>query len=340
MKLTHTQGDDAIVATGLTKRYGATRALDGFDLRVPIGTVCGLLGPNGAGKSTAVRILSTLLRADGGSAQVAGADVAKNPRAVRRRIGLSGQAPAVDEILSGRQNLVLFARLGGLDKARAKARASELLDQFGLTDTGNKAVKHYSGGMRRRLDLAVTLILSPAVLFLDEPTTGLDPANRNEVWSAIRALVTGGTTVLLTTQYLDEADQLADNIVVLDGGKQIAEGTPDELKSGVGGDQLDVVLEDARDLDVAERVLARVASGAVEITLDARRVSAPVADRVAAATRLLRGLEHERIAVADVDLRRPTLDDVFLRLTGHTTVPEPDPEPRGRRTDSSAEVAA
>jgi ABC-2 type transport system ATP-binding protein len=327
------------------KRYGDTAALDGFDLTVPAGTVCGLLGPNGAGKTTAVRILTTLLRADGGRAEVAGADVATQAHEVRRRIGLSGQEAAVDEILSGRQNLVLFGRLNRLDRATARRRAGELLDQLGLADTGDKAVKHYSGGMRRRLDLAVTLILAPAVLFLDEPTTGLDPRNRNEVWSALRALVAGGTTVLLTTQYLDEADQLADHVAVMDAGKVIAGGTPGELKAQVGGDQLDVVLEDEADLAAAAAVVGRVAGAEPEVEREVRRVSAPVEERVAALTEVARSLADAGIGVADIGLRRPTLDDVFLRLTGRRTEPtdpEPDdPDPTGpARTETTQEVAA
>jgi ABC-2 type transport system ATP-binding protein len=309
--------DPAIQAEALVKRYGETAALDGFDLEVAAGSVCGLLGPNGAGKTTAVRILATLLRPDGGRAQVAGADVLAAPHVVRRRIGLSGQEPAVDEILSGRQNLVLFARLNRLDKAAAGRRADELLAQFGLTDAAGKAVKHYSGGMRRRLDLAVTLILAPAVLFLDEPTTGLDPRNRNEVWTAIRSLVAGGTTVLLTTQYLDEADQLADQIVVIDRGRVIAGGPPERLKADVGGDRLDVVVEDGADLAVARAVMARVAATEPQVDLDTRTVSAPVARRAASLVDVVRELADARVDVADIGLRRPTLDDVFLRLTGH-----------------------
>ena len=313
---THQSG---ITAEGLVKRYGETRALDGFDLEVAAGTICGLLGPNGAGKTTAVRILATLLRPDGGSARVAGADVVGSPHEVRRRIGLSGQEPAVDEILSGRQNLVLFGRLNRLDKAAAGRRADQLLDQLGLADTGGKAVKHYSGGMRRRLDLAVTLILAPAVLFLDEPTTGLDPRNRNEVWRAIRALVAGGTTVLLTTQYLDEADQLADRIVVMDAGRVIAGGTPEQLKAEVGGDQLEVVVAHAEDLPKAAALVARVADAAPETEPDTGRISAPVTQRVTAITEVLAALGDAGIEVADIGLRRPALDDVFLRLTGHRT---------------------
>jgi len=330
----------AIRAYGLVKQYGDKRALDGFDLTVPAGTVCGLLGPNGAGKTTAVRILTTLLRADGGRAEVVGTDVGRHPQQVRRRIGLSGQEPAVDEILSGRQNLVLFARLNRLGKAAARQRAEDLLEQMGLADTGAKAVKHYSGGMRRRLDLAVTLILAPAVLFLDEPTTGLDPRNRNEVWLTIRTLVAGGTTVLLTTQYLDEADQLADQVVVMDAGKAIADGTPEQLKARVGGDQLDVVLKDGGDLPAAAAILAEVAGAKPEIVPETRRVSVPVDSRVAALVDAMRSLDDARIAVADVGLRRPTLDDVFLGLTGHRAAPEPDPDPVAPGSGTVHEVAA
>jgi ABC-2 type transport system ATP-binding protein len=255
----------AIVAEGLIKRYKATVALDGFDLHVPAGSICGLLGPNGAGKTTAVRIFATLLRADGGRATVAGIDVATRPHDVRHRIGLSGQTAAVDEILSGRQNLVMFGRLNRLSKAAACARADELLEQFGLTEAASRALKHYSGGMRRRLDLAVTLILAPDVLFLDEPTTGLDPRNRNEMWTAIRSLVARGTTVLLTTQYLDEADHLADLIVVMDQGRTIASGTPDQLKTQAGGDRLDVVLRDPTDLSTAAGAIGFVSGAKPEV---------------------------------------------------------------------------
>jgi ABC-2 type transport system ATP-binding protein len=314
----------AIEAEGLHKRFGDTGALDGFDLAVAPGTVCGLLGPNGAGKTTAVRVLTTLLRADRGRAVVAGADVARAPHEVRRRIGLSGQEPAVDEILSGRQNLVLFGRLNRLGKAAARRRADELLDRMGLADTGAKAVRHFSGGMRRRLDLAVTLIQAPAVLFLDEPTTGLDPRNRNEVWSAVRTLVAGGTTVVLTTQYLDEADQLADRVVVMETGRALAEGTPTELKDRIGGDRLDVVAEERGDLAAVADVVGRVAGVAPEVDRPARRVSAPVRHRVASLTEAVTALAVAGVPVADIGLRRPTLDDVFLRLTGHRAEPGPD----------------
>jgi ABC-2 type transport system ATP-binding protein len=314
----------AIFAEGLVKRYGEATALDGFDLTVETGTVCGLLGPNGAGKTTAVRILATLLRPDGGRAQVAGADVIGEPYEVRRRIGLSGQEAAVDEILSGRQNLVLFGRLNRLDRATAERRADELLDRFGLVDAGRRSVKHYSGGMRRRLDLAVTLLLSPAVLFLDEPTTGLDPRNRNEVWSGIRSLVAGGTTVLLTTQYLDEADQLADRVVVIDKGRGIAEGTPEELKVHVGRDRLNVVVGRDDDLPAATGAVARVATAEPEVDAETRRISAPVAQPVAALTEVVRTLSDAGVEVDDIGLRRPSLDDVFLHLTGHRAESGPD----------------
>jgi ABC-2 type transport system ATP-binding protein len=310
-------GRSAVLAEGLVKRYGEATALDGFDLAVDTGTVCGLLGPNGAGKTTAVRILATLVRPDGGRARVAGADVAREPYEVRRRIGLSGQEAAVDEILSGRQNLVLFGRLNRLDRATAERRADELLDRFGLVDAGRRSVKHYSGGMRRRLDLAVTLLLAPAVLFLDEPTTGLDPRNRNEVWSAIRSLVAGGTTVLLTTQYLDEADQLADRVVVIDKGRAIAGGTPEELKIQVGRDRLDVVVGRDGDLATATGAVARVATAEPDVEPATRRISAPVAQPVAALTEVVRTLSDGGVEVDDIGLRRPSLDDVFLHLTGH-----------------------
>ena len=273
-----------VLAEGLRKRYGRADALDGFDLAVPEGAVCGLLGPNGAGKTTAVRILTTLLRPDGGQARVAGFDVVRQAAQVRYRIGLLGQQAAVDEVLSGRQNLVLFGRLHHLGVADAGRRADELLERFGLAETGGKPVKQYSGGMRRRLDLAASLILAPPVLFLDEPTTGLDPRGRNEVWEAVRALVAGGTTVLLTTQYLDEADQLADQISVIDHGRVIADGSPDELKSKLGGDRIDVVASRADQLAATAATVGRLSGAEPEVDPDTRRVSAPVRDRVAALT--------------------------------------------------------
>jgi ABC-2 type transport system ATP-binding protein len=306
----------AIVAEGLRKRFGETTALDGFDLRVPAGTVCGLLGPNGAGKSTAVRILATLLRPDKGRALVAGLDVIRQAPAVRYRIGLIGQTPALDEQLTGRQNLVMFCRLYQLDPPAARRRADELLDQFGLTEAAGKQARHYSGGMRRRLDLAASFILAPQVLFLDEPTTGLDPRNRNEVWSGIRRLVAGGTTVLLTTQHLDEADQLAHQVVVIDQGRVIAAGTPSQLKSRIGGDQIDVVLERPSDLLRAVAVLATVTGSDPRVDADSRRLSAVVQNRVTTLIAVARALDDAGVAIHDIGLRRPTLDEVFLRLTG------------------------
>ena len=308
----------AILARGLVKRYGEQRALDGFDLEVPRGVVWGLLGPNGAGKTTAVRTFATLLRCEHGEAFVAGHDVRSEPHEVRRRIGLSGQEPAVDEILGGRQNLVLFGRLNRMSRRQAQLRADELLAQFALEDAADKPVKKYSGGMRRRLDLAVTLLLRPEVLFLDEPTTGLDPRSRGEVWTAIRSLVADGTTVLLTTQYLDEADQLASAVTVMDRGQVIAEGRPDDLKRDVGGDRLEVAVENRERLGYAVAAVSRWATGDPQVDEDAARVSAPVADRVGAIAGVLDELQSGGVTIADIGLRQPTLDDVFLQLTGHT----------------------
>jgi ABC-2 type transport system ATP-binding protein len=307
----------AIVADGLVKRYGGTTALDGLDLTVPEGTVYGLLGPNGSGKTTAVRALATLLRFDAGRAQVAGYDVVRAPEQVRRRISLTGQYAAVDEILSGRQNLVMFGRLLHLHPRAAGARADELLVQFGLSEAAGRSAGQYSGGMRRRLDLAASLILRPQVLFLDEPTTGLDPRSRNQVWDAVRSLVAGGTTVLLTTQYLQEADQLAGRVSVIDAGRVIAEGTPEELKSKIGGDRIEVVVHDAAQLDAATGIVARVGTAQPERDEDTRTVSAPVADRIVALTGVVRELHDAGIVVQDIGVRRPTLDEAFLQLTGH-----------------------
>ncbi|MFI9315003.1 ATP-binding cassette domain-containing protein [Streptomyces althioticus] len=309
----------AVRAEGLEKRYGEKRALDGFDLAVRAGTVHGLLGPNGAGKTTAVRILSTLIRLDGGRATVAGLDVERQAREVRARIGLTGQYAAVDEVLTGRQNLEMFGRLFHLGGRRAKARAAELLEQFDLTDAADKGVGDYSGGMRRRLDLAASMILTPAVLFLDEPTTGLDPRSRGEVWDSVRALLAGGTTVLLTTQYLEEADRLASRITVIDRGRSIADDTPDGLKNRVGGDRVEVVVAERSDIPRVVKVVARVSDGGPESDETELRVHAPVTDRVTALTDVARTLQDEGVRVEDIGLRRPSLDDVFLRLTGHRT---------------------
>ncbi|RKN08723.1 ATP-binding cassette domain-containing protein [Streptomyces radicis] len=311
--------EHAIVTEGLRKRYRDTYALDGVDLAVRTGTVHGLLGPNGAGKTTAVRALATLLRYDAGRAEIRGFDVARQPEEVRERIGLTGQYAAVDEQLSGRQNLVMFGRLHKLGRAAAKRRADELLERFRLTEAAGKNAGAYSGGMRRRLDLAASLVRSPEVLFLDEPTTGLDPRSRNDVWDTIRSLVKGGTTVLLTTQYLEEADQLADRISVIDAGRVVAEGTADELKATIGADRVEVVVRDAADLFGVAALISRVCGVEPETDQDTRRVSALVADRVTALTEVVRALHAAGVVVEDIGTRRPTLDEAFLRLTGRRT---------------------
>ncbi|MEU5334760.1 ATP-binding cassette domain-containing protein [Streptomyces asoensis] len=312
--------DDAITVEGVRKRYGGTQALDGLGLTVARGTVHGVLGPNGAGKTTLVRILSTLLRPDGGRVEVAGHDVVRQAREVRARIGLLGQHAALDEELGGWQNLEMFGRLHHLGARHARVRAGELLERFGLTDAGRKPVRAYSGGMRRRLDLAASLIgdrngNGPQVLFLDEPTTGLDPRGRAEVWSAVRSLVGGGTTVVLTTQYLEEADQLADRISVVDRGRVIAGGTADELKALTGGDRIDVVLRDAALLGTVVALLP-LPERDITVDPDRRLLSAPVTDRMAALSGVVRALEAAGVEAEDVALRRPTLDEVFLHLTG------------------------
>jgi ABC-2 type transport system ATP-binding protein len=314
----------AILAEGLCKRFGETRALDGLDLRVPAGTVLGLLGPNGAGKTTAVRILATLLRPDRGRAQVAGMDVVRRADRVRSRIGLTGQFAAVDEYLTGRENLEMFGRLYRMRRPQARERAEELLERFDLADAGGRVVKTYSGGMRRRLDLASSLVVAPPVLFLDEPTTGLDPRSRLAMWDLIGELVAGGMTLLLTTQYLDEADRLADRIAVIDRGRVIAEGTADDLKRQVGGERVELtVARDgavARDggLARAREVLGRhAADGEVHVDEEARRVSIPAADGARSLVDVLRELDAAEVELEDLALRRPTLDDVFLALTGH-----------------------
>jgi ABC-2 type transport system ATP-binding protein len=317
-----TSCDAAIRAVGLQKAFKGARALDGVDLEVPAGTLCSLLGPNGAGKTTVVRILSTLLRLDGGRAEVAGFDVARDPAEVRRRIGFVGQESAVDDLITGRQNLELVGRLYHLAPAVRRRRAAELLEQFGLEEDGERKVKHYSGGMRRRLDLAVSFILAPAVLFLDEPTTGLDPRHRMEVWQAVRSLLAAGTTVLLTTHYLDEADQLADHICVLDHGRVIASDTPGALKARIGGSRVELVLQDDEALAQAADVLARVTGGPPLLDRAARRATAEVADPVLALAALLRALEDVGVVPQDLALRRPTLDEVFLHLTGGATPTE------------------
>ena len=311
----------AIACEGLGKRFGSKTALDHVDLSVPQGTVHGLLGPNGAGKTTAVRVLATLLRPDSGRARVAGFDVARQASQVRARIGLAGQNAAVDEILSGRQNLVMLGRLYHLPAGAARRRAGELLSQFALGDAEDKPVRQYSGGMRRRLDLAASFIVAPRVLFLDEPTTGLDPRGRNEVWPMIRALAAAGTTVLLTTQYLQEADHLADSVTVIAAGRVVAEGTPDELKTLAGGDWIDVTLREADDLARAATLLRARLDAVVRVDQAGRELSVPVTDRLTALTQIIGSLREENITAEDITVRRPTLDDAFLHLTGQQQAP-------------------
>jgi ABC-2 type transport system ATP-binding protein len=309
----------AIAAEGLVKNYGATTALAGLDLQVPRGTIYGLLGPNGAGKTTAVRIFATLLRPDGGRAQVLGRDVVRDAARVRESIGLTGQYAALDEYLTGRANLIMIGRLSRLTAAAAKARAGELLDRFGLTGAANRVVKTYSGGMRRRLDLAASLIARPAVLFLDEPTTGLDPSARASVWDMVRELAADGTTLLLTTQYLEEADQLAGRVAVIDSGTVIAEGTPDELKWGMGGEHLEVTLAADADTEAAITALKPFATGTIAPDDQAPRLLVPVSASDGLTSRVVRALDAARVPVNDVTIRRASLDDVFLSLIGHAT---------------------
>ncbi|GLZ57663.1 ATP-binding cassette domain-containing protein [Micromonospora sp. NBRC 107095] len=317
----------AIEAEGLTRSFGDTRALAGIDLQVPAGTVYGLLGPNGAGKTTAVRVLATLLRPDGGSARVFGHDVVAEADKVRSRVSLTGQYASVDEDLTGTENLVLLARLLGLRKPAARDRAAALLAAFGLTDASDRQVKKYSGGMRRRIDIAASILNTPDLLFLDEPTTGLDPRSRNQVWEIVRAVVSHGTTVLLTTQYLDEADQLAGRIAVVDHGRVIAEGTPGELKSSIGSGTVHLRLRDPGQRPDAERVLREALGVPVQLAADPVALTARVGeagtdlDASAQAARVLSDLARAGIVVDNFSLGQPSLDEVFLALTDHPAVP-------------------
>lgn len=312
----------AIEVSGLKKNFGEVQALRGIDFTVEQGTIVGLLGPNGSGKTTTVRILATLLKADGGSAKVSGFDVATNSDAVKETIGLTGQYAAVDEYLTGRENLQLFGQLFHLSKKQASERADELLQRFDLADAADRGIKGYSGGMRRRLDLAASLIGRPEVLFLDEPTTGLDPRSRLGMWEVIESLVAGGTTVLLTTQYLEEADQLASRSVVLDHGSVIAQGTSDELKSQVGGDRVELVVDSPDQTESAKQALAPIASGEINLNVQEHKVIVPTSGGSRSVVEAVRLLDEAKIAIADISLRRPTLDDVFLSLTGRVAQDE------------------
>ena len=325
-----------IEVEGIVKRYGEVRALDGVDLRARPGKVLGLLGPNGAGKTTLVRVLATLIEPDAGTARVTGLDVVKEAAQVRERIGLAGQYAAVDENLTGLENLTMVGRLYGEDRATAKRRGTELLERFDLSDAADRAAKTYSGGMRRRLDLAAALVAEPPVLFLDEPTTGLDPRSRLSLWAVIEGLVAGGTTVLLTTQYLDEADRLADEIAVIDHGRLIAEGTPNELKSRLGGERLEVRLGSAHDAAGAIEALSPISDeppsvAGHDITVAVRETHGVIVDAV-------HRLSERGIDVEDLSLRRPTLDDVFLALTGHVASEDEEGESIGER-DSEERAA-
>ncbi len=309
-------GELAVYAEGLTKTFGETKALNGVSLTVPRGTVLGVLGPNGAGKTTTVRILTTLLKPDAGVARVAGFDVAKNPEEVRRRIGLSGQYAAVDELLTGRANLEMIGRLYHLSPTEARRRVSDLLQRFDLVDAADRIAQTYSGGMRRRLDLAASLVARPPVLFLDEPTTGLDPRSRAAMWDTIRGLVNDGATLLLTTQYLEEADLLADHIAVIDHGEVIASGTPFELKSMVGGEQIDTVVRDAARLDEAVSILRNSTGREPAVDRATGRIITETERGMSVMGAVVRAFEGEGIEVEEMALRQPTLDEVFLKLTG------------------------
>ncbi|WP_326807659.1 ATP-binding cassette domain-containing protein [Streptomyces sp. NBC_01775] len=334
----------AIYAEGLVKTFGDVTALDGVDLDVPESTVLGLLGPNGAGKTTAVRVLTTLLQPDSGRAVVAGIDVLKNPTEVRRSIGLSGQFAAVDEYLTGRENLQMVGQLYQMSARDAKKRAGELLERFNLADAADRTAKTYSGGMRRRLDLAAALVVSPPVMFMDEPTTGLDPRNRQQLWEVIEELVAGGTTLLLTTQYLEEADRLAHDIAVVDHGKVIARGTSDQLKAQTGGERIEVVVHEREHIGAAREILDRhglhgTAQGGCTVEEHTRKLTVPVAGGAKLLAEVIRELDTRGIEIDDIGLRRPTLDDVFISLTGHAAEDEPKSKSETAKDDADTDTA-
>ena len=338
--------DLAVVAAGLVKRFGDQRAVDGIDLRVQRGEVFGVLGPNGAGKTTMMRMLATLLTIDEGEASILGHDVRTAPHAVRRTLGVTGQFASVDENLTATENLWLFARLQGLGRTEARARGAELLEQFDLVEAASKPISAFSGGMRRRLDLAASLLTRPPVIFLDEPTTGLDPRTRGQVWDTVRDLVREGCTVLLTTQYLDEADQLADRIAVIDRGRKVAEGTSDELKSSVGQSTLQLQLADRADLPVVAEETLRLLGEEAVLTPESRRVNVPLA-RTDQSVDVLVSLRDRGVAIESVTVQKPSLDEVFLALTGHDTRPTQDDagngDPAGDpadRTDQTDQMEA
>lgn len=316
MKKSPGAGEWAIEAQGLVKIYGSNRAVDGVDLKVGTGSIYGVLGPNGAGKTTTIRMLATLLRPDAGSARIFGHDVVKEPQIVRQLIGVTGQYASVDESLSATENLVIFSRLLGLGRSEAKRKAADLLEEFGLSEAAKRPLKNFSGGMRRRLDLAASLIAQPPLIFLDEPTTGLDPRTRTQMWETIRRLVNTGSTVLLTTQYLDEADQLADRIAVIDSGHVVAEGTVDDLKTSIGTSSLQLRAKNPQDIGAARQIIEQVLQVRTSISAEAGKITAPMgdADRV---TDLLISLREAGIQLAEMSVQKPTLDEVFLTITGH-----------------------
>lgn len=328
--------DWAIEARGLVKDFGDNRAVDGVDLQVATGSIYGVLGPNGAGKTTAVRMLATLLKPDAGYAQIFGHDVVKEPQIVRQLIGVTGQYASVDESLSATENLVIFSRLLGLGRAEAYRKAADLLEEFGLSDAAKRPLKKFSGGMRRRLDLAASLIAQPPLIFLDEPTTGLDPRTRNQMWETIRRLIKAGSTVLLTTQYLEEADQLADRIAVIDHGRVVAEGTVDELKSSVGTSSLQLKVQNPLQMELARQTVERVLGVKSSISAEAAKITAPMgnADRV---TDLLVALRETGISLAELSVQKPTLDEVFMSITGHGAT-EPSASPSAKSIQMEGQI--